>query len=67
VVAIPAFSAPALAQGERVTHVVRTPFQEVVATLHKAVQDQKMALLCEADAQKGAAARGVKIRGKTES
>jgi uncharacterized protein (DUF302 family) len=58
-----ACSPPALAQSERVTHTVRTPFQDVVATLQKAVQDHKMVLVCEADAQKGAAARGVKIRG----
>jgi uncharacterized protein (DUF302 family) len=51
------------AQTERVTHVVRTPFQDVVTTLHKAVEAQKMVMVCEADAQKGAAARGVQIRG----
>jgi uncharacterized protein (DUF302 family) len=51
------------AQTERVTHVVRTPFQDVVATLHKAAEAQKMVMVCEADAQKGAAARGVQIRG----
>jgi uncharacterized protein (DUF302 family) len=60
---MPAFSPPAHAQSERVTHVVSTPFQEVVATLQRAVTEQKMALVCEADAQKGAAARGVQIRG----
>ncbi len=59
----PAFAPPADAQSERVTHVVRTPFQEVIATLHRAVEDQKMVLVCEADAQKGAKARGVEIRG----
>jgi len=51
-------AAPVAAQPERVTHVVRTPFQDVVATLRGAIQDQKMVLVCEADAQKGAAARG---------
>lgn len=59
----PVFAPPADAQSERVTHVVRTPFQEVIATLHRAVEDQKMVLVCEADAQKGAKARGVEIRG----
>jgi len=63
VLAMPVFSVPVAAQPERVTHVVRTPFQDVVATLQKAIQDQKMVLVCEADAQKGAAARGVTIRG----
>jgi uncharacterized protein (DUF302 family) len=60
---ISTFASSAHAQAERIVHVVRTPFQEVVATLHKAIQDQKMALVCEADAQKAAAARGVQIRG----
>ena len=60
---IPSFSATVHAQSERVTHVVRAPFQDVVTTLQRAVQSQKMVLVCEADAQKGAAARGVKIRG----
>jgi uncharacterized protein (DUF302 family) len=62
-VGLPTFSARAAAEPERVTHVVRTPFQDVVTTLHRAVEDQKMVLVCEADAQKGAAARGVRIRG----
>lgn len=60
---MPAFAPPADAQSERVTHVVRTPFHDVVATLHRAVEAQKMVLVCETDAQKGAKARGVQIRG----
>lgn len=63
VLGMPAFATPAMAQNERVTHVVRAPFTEEVATLQRAVEDQKMVLVCEADAQKGAAARGVQIRG----
>ena len=51
------------AQPDRVTHTVRSSFQDVVTTLKKSIEDHKMALVCEADAQKGAAARGVKIRG----
>jgi uncharacterized protein (DUF302 family) len=57
------FSSPATAQSERVTHVVRSPFQQVVTTLQRSVESHKMVLVCEADAQKGAAARGVTIRG----
>jgi uncharacterized protein (DUF302 family) len=57
------FASPLAAQPERVTHVVRTPFPDVITTLHRAIADRKMALVCEADAQKGAAARGVTIRG----
>jgi uncharacterized protein (DUF302 family) len=53
----------AAAEAERITHVVRSPFQDVVTNLQKAVETHKMVLVCEADAQKGAAARGVKIRG----
>lgn len=62
-VGIPMVSSTAVAESERVTHIVRTPFQDVVTTLQKAVENHKMVLVCEADAQKGAAARGVKIRG----
>ncbi len=61
--AMQTFASSAAAQSERVTHVVRRPFQEVVTTLQRSIEDHKMALVCEADAQKGAAARGVKIRG----
>lgn len=60
---IQAFSPAIAAEPERVTHVVRSPFQEVVTSLQRAVEDKKMALVCQADAQKGAAARGVTIRG----
>lgn len=62
-VGIPMWSVPATAGPEQVTHVVRAPFPDVVTALRGAVANQKMALVCEADAQKGAAARGVKIRG----
>jgi uncharacterized protein (DUF302 family) len=53
----------AWAESDRVTHIVRTPFRDAVTALHRAVEAHKMVLVCEADAQKGAAARGVKIRG----
>ena len=56
-------SSPAAADSERVTHVARRPFQDVVTTLQKSVESHKMVLVCEADAQKGAASRGVKIGG----
>jgi uncharacterized protein (DUF302 family) len=60
VVAVPG---PALAQDGRVTAVSRAPFARVAAAIEQAVTDQKMALVCHANAQKGAAARGVAIRG----
>jgi uncharacterized protein (DUF302 family) len=53
----------ALAQDGRVTGISRAPFARVAAALEQAVTDQKMALVCHANAQKGAAARGVAIRG----
>jgi len=39
------------------------PFAKVADALEKAVEDAKMALVCHANAQRGAAARGVKIAG----
>jgi uncharacterized protein (DUF302 family) len=51
------------AQDGRVTGVSRPPFARVTAALEQAITDQKMALVCHANAQKGAAARGVSIRG----
>lgn len=53
----------AAAESERASRVVRAPFQDVVMVLKKSVEAHKLALVCEADAQKGAAARGVTIRG----
>lgn len=55
--------APALAQDGRITATSRAPFPKVVEALEKAVVDHKMALVCHANAQKGAAGRGVTIKG----
>ncbi len=54
---------PVLAQERRVTTVSRAPFAKVVSALEQAIADEHMALVCHADAQKGAAARGVAIKG----
>ena len=54
---------PALAQDGRVTAVSRAPFPKVAEALEKAVAEHKMALVCHANAQKGAAGRGVTIKG----
>ena len=54
---------PAAAQDGRVTAVSRTPFQSVTGALEQAISEQKMALVCHANAQRGAAARGVSIKG----
>ncbi len=54
---------PAQAQDARITTVSRAPFQKVAAALEQAIAEQKMALVCHANAQRGAAARGVTIKG----
>jgi uncharacterized protein (DUF302 family) len=51
------------AQEGRVTARSRAPFAKVTEALEQAITDHKMALVCHADAQKGAAARGVAIKG----
>jgi uncharacterized protein (DUF302 family) len=56
-------AAPALAQEGRVTAASRAPFQKVVDALQQAIAEQKMALVCHANAQAGAAGRGVTIKG----
>ena len=54
---------PGVAQDGRVTAVSRTPFRQVAEALEKAIAEQKMALVCHSNAQRGAAARGVSIKG----
>jgi len=54
---------PAFAQDGRVTAVSRAPFPKVVEALEQAITEQKMALVCHANAQAGAAGRGVTIKG----
>jgi uncharacterized protein (DUF302 family) len=54
---------PADAQDGRVTLVSRAPFGKVAEAMEQAVTAQKMALVCHANAQRGAAARGVTIKG----
>jgi len=56
-------ASPALAQDGRVTAVSRAPFPKVAEALEKAVAEHKMALVCHANAQRGAAGRGVTIKG----
>ncbi len=53
----------AIAQDARVTAVSHAPFAKIADALEQAITDQKMALVCHANAQKGAAARGVTIKG----
>ncbi len=55
--------APAAAQDGRVTVRSAAPFGRVAEALERAVADEKMALVCHANAQRGAAARGVTIKG----
>jgi len=54
---------PVFAQDGRLTAVSRAPFQKVAEALQQAVAEQKMVLVCHANAQAGAAARGVRIAG----
>ena len=56
-------AAAVVADDARVTAVSRAPFAAVAQALERAVAEQKMALVCHANAQRGAAARGVTIRG----
>lgn len=55
--------APAQAQEARITAVSRAPFQKVAEALERAIGEEKMGLVCHANAQRGAAARGVTIKG----
>jgi uncharacterized protein (DUF302 family) len=54
---------PGTAQDGRVTFASKAPFTKVAEALEKAIADQNMGLVCQANAQRGAAARGVKIAG----
>lgn len=51
------------AQDARVTAVSRAPFANVAEALERAITDQNLVLVCHADAQRGAQARGVSIKG----
>jgi uncharacterized protein (DUF302 family) len=63
VVTVALTASPALAQDGRITAVSRAPFPKVAEALEKAVAEHKMALVCHANAQRGAAGRGVTIKG----
>ncbi len=51
------------AQEGMVTARSRALFAKVAEALEQAITDQKMALVCHTDAQKGAAARGTALKG----
>lgn len=61
--AVAASAQPVFGQDGRVTGVSRAPFARVADVLEKAIADEKMALVCHANAQSGAAARGMSIKG----
>ncbi len=61
VLVIPA--APGIAQDGRITFTSKASFAKVVEALEKAIADQNMGLVCHANAQRGATARGVKLAG----
>ena len=54
---------PALAQDGRITVKSTAPFGQVAEALERAVADEKMGLVCHANAQRAAAGRGVTIKG----
>lgn len=54
---------PALAQDGRITVKSTAPFGRVAEALERAVADEKMGLVCHANAQRAAAGRGVTIKG----
>lgn len=58
---IPAVSG--MAQDGRITLTSKAPFGKVAEALEKAIADQNMGLVCHANAQRGAAARGLKLAG----
>jgi uncharacterized protein (DUF302 family) len=51
------------AQSGHVTVTTPGPFVRVSEALERAIADEKMALVCHANAQRGAATRGVAIKG----
>lgn len=55
--------APVAAEDKRATLISRAPFAAVARALERAIAEEKMALVCHANAQRGAAARGVVITG----
>lgn len=55
--------AQAAAQDGRVTVKSTAPFERVAEALERAVTDEKMGLVCHANAQRAAAGRGVTIKG----
>lgn len=57
------FWSPAPAQEGRVTLVSHAPFPKVAEAIEQAAAAQKMVIVCHANAQRGAAARGVTIKG----
>ena len=54
---------PAAAQDGRITVKSTAPFGRVAEALERAVTEEKMGLVCHANAQRAAAGRGVTIKG----
>lgn len=53
----------AIAQDGKVTLTSKASFTQVAAALQQVITNEKMGLVCHANAQAGAASRGVKIPG----
>jgi uncharacterized protein (DUF302 family) len=56
-------AASAHAQEARITAVSQAPFPKVAEALERAITEEKMGLVCHANAKRGAAGRGVTIKG----
>lgn len=61
--AVRGLAVPGLARAEKVTIVSSRPFAQVVDALEKSIARHGLTLVCHANAQRGAAARGVAIKG----
>lgn len=53
----------AFAQEDKVVLTSKAPFAKVATALEQAIADQRMGLVCHANAQQGAATRGIRILG----
>lgn len=60
---VAAAARPGLAEEGRVTAVSHAPFARVAEALERAIAAERMTLVCQANAQRGAAGRGVAIKG----
>ena len=63
VLAVCGLAVPGIARAEKVTSVSSAPFAQVVDAFEKSIARHGLTLVCHANAQHGAAARGVALKG----